>query len=195
MVGGTVSEVTGGKFANGAVTSAMAFAFAQTAQNQDDQGIPEFDMDTAEGRQQYANWIWENRARFGIEVPEGTSFEYIDEYVMLTEIGRVRCDGPCQNVDNINRFEIRGEFSPQRQHIRLYRGAFSPWRSATIQPPGSNPTIIGGLDMSPSGSAVWTLGHEAAHARGIDIIPGNYNHLQAEYHGYQAFRQYRSSER
>src|SRR6056297_1203387 len=36
IVGGSVSRVTGGKFANGAVTAAMAFAFNQVATSQDE---------------------------------------------------------------------------------------------------------------------------------------------------------------
>src|SRR5690625_6246976 len=89
IVGGLISSISGGKFANGAVTVAMAYAFGQVA-HRDGDGVPDFDLDSSEGRQQYAQWIWENRGRFGIEVPDGTSFEYIDEFIMITQVGRDR---------------------------------------------------------------------------------------------------------
>jgi len=173
---------------------AMAYAFGQVA-HRDGDGVPDVDLDSPEGRQQYAQWIWENRGRFGIEVPDGTSFGYIDEFIMITQVGRVVCDGPCPNIDYQRRIPMAGEYfsGDGGGLIRMYRGAFDPWQSATIQVPGgSNPRIIGNLNMTPSGSTAWALGHEAAHARGVDLNVGIYPHLQAEYHGYQAFRQYRS---
>ena len=129
---------------------------------------------------------------FGIEVPDGTAFEYVDEFVMWDKrFGRVACDGPCTQADGLNKFEIRGEFDPGQGRITMYRGAFTPFDSAVFQAPGKNITYMRELNLSPAGGAVWTLGHEAAHARGIEVYSGH-PHLQAEYHGYQAYQQYRA---
>src|SRR5690625_3059988 len=58
IAGGSISSISGGKFANGAVTVAMAYAFGQVA-HRDGDGVPGFDLDSSEGRQQYAQWLWE----------------------------------------------------------------------------------------------------------------------------------------
>src|SRR5690625_5190369 len=114
IAGGSISSISGGKFANGAVTVAMAYAFGQVA-HRDGDGVPDFDLDSSEGRQQYAQWIWENRGRFGIEVPDGTSFEYIDEFIMITQVGRVVCDGPCPNIDYQRRIQWQENTSQETE--------------------------------------------------------------------------------
>ncbi|WP_338146952.1 RHS repeat-associated core domain-containing protein [Microbulbifer elongatus] len=190
-IAGTVSRATGGKFANGASTAAFAMLLSAAAQSR--QKIPGFDLSTSEGREQYANWVWENKGMFGIEAADGTSFEYVDEYMMYDNtFGRVICDGPCTQVDNVSRFEMGGEFFQDSGKIVLYRGAFTPMEAAVIMGPDSNPTILGNLNTSPAGSVVWAMGHEAAHTLGVDIGSAVYPHLGAENYGYKAYQKYRA---
>ncbi len=172
------------------MTAAFQAAAGEIATSKD----PSSDLNTPEGRKQYAEWAWEHKDLFDIAAPDGTSIEYIDKYMKWDSfLGRVDCGGPCTNIDNVNSWVMGGELPPGSSTIFVYRDAFTPFSNAVYRDPGTTAvTMLGRLNMSPAGAIIWTLGHEAAHSRGVDIHQAIYPHLEAEYYGHKAFRAYKA---
>ena len=139
--------------------------------------------------QELTEWISTNREQLGINVPDGTTSEFVDEFVMFDRnFGKVICndalcggamDSPTEGV------YLGGQIS-------LFRPAFTP--GPLTYPFGEGETIGIRLirHVSREAHAVQVFGHEAAHARGIDLDAGNVLHVNAERFGIDAMRRFQS---
>ena len=65
ILGGTASQVVGGKFANGAVTAALSSLLSREI-NDVDSARPDFSQMTNE---ELTDWLFENRDLFEIDIP------------------------------------------------------------------------------------------------------------------------------
>lgn len=196
IVGGTVSEATGGKFANGAVTAAFAYAVGRVVRANTYQSVgPEDGVmvdPTPDGagreRLNTFNEALEAAGPSGIVFGSGTSVTYIDEYAFSRNGEISFCTKNCSTL--LDEFGIiAGEFRQRQNQIRLYRAAVEPqWVS------GMTGGTIWSKPLTRSGveSAILTLGHEAGHSRGIDVnMPAQNFHPNAEIEGQKALIKYR----
>jgi hypothetical protein len=125
----------------------------------------------------------------GIEFADGTRVIYVDSYAYIKDGALTFCSANCDST--LERYGmVTGKFEAAANRITLYRGAVEPqWVSGVT----GNTIWTRPLTRSGVESAVWTLGHEAAHSRGIDMnIPGQAFHPNAERAGQQALDQYRA---
>ena len=185
---GTVSEITGGKFANGAMTAAFFSLVSSAAQRAN---TPDFSEMT---REQKVAWIQENAERLGLDFSKVDSIntDYFDEHVskLLADGTRIVCDGPCSSN------EIGADFNTKTRELRLFAGAFeggaaSIYRDIQIslgQIRGANELTVNYTSME---RLVHTFGHELAHSRGIDIGGMSRIHPNAERAGLEAVRNFR----
>jgi hypothetical protein len=180
IVGGTISKLTGGKFANGAFTAAFSSALRQDWSKK-----PDFSGMTNEQKTQ---WIRENYKSLGVEVAEGTSIEYVDEYVGLTRAGLTICgDSDCGGASS-----IAGTF--EDGYITLYKSAFE---SSFTYVTESNIDGVQNIrfnnitNAGPMGKAIFTFGHEAAHSMGVDLINGDVYHTNGEAAGRRAYNRFK----
>jgi len=180
-------------FANGAVTSAMAFAFNQVGSSGSEDNNPDF---SKMSNQEITEWMVANQEHLGIEVPEGVSVRFIDSPVRFAKnpfsgaMDMIACDDSLCGGKLIA--PIDGAF--HENQILLFPSAFKGG-NITVQLPGSRPrslsiTVL--KNLSRVESAIQTFGHEAAHARGIDVDGiGFYNpHPNAEQAGVDAVRRF-----
>ncbi len=182
VTAGTVSEITGGKFANAAATAAFFSLISSAAQRA---SRPNFDDMS---NQELADWIQKNGAEFGIETPDGLKVVAIDEYRQFDEVlGWVECsDALCEGrIDTV----IYGHYDKRRNQIELFKPAFEAGEHSFAL----SQSDVRGAVLSREAIAVQSFGHEAAHSMGIDMIrdmaPTHYN---AERIGLDAMRHFRN---
>ena len=156
---GTVSEITGGKFANGAMTAAFFSLVSSAAQRANRPNFNEM------SDQELVDWIHENSAEFGIETPDGLNVVAIDEYRQFHEsLGWIKCsDALCgESFDTA----IYGHYDKRRNLIELFKPAFE----AGFHPLALSESSVVGYNLSRPAIAVQSFAHEAAHSMGIDMI-------------------------
>ena len=193
VTAGTVSEITGGKFANGAMTAAFFSLVSSAAQRAN---MPNFDEMSD---QELTNWILENKDLLDFDLPGDVTVQVMDEGIMVDNktFVRVSCGGPCPEPKPGEPLTvIEGNYNRRTNTIELYKNAFTPLQNyapPTQLPNDSTHTYFSLFrEVSRAGHAVFVLGHEAAHVRGIDLLPGvNETHYQANYYGRQALRNFR----
>ena len=189
-LGGTLSAATGGKFANGAVTGAFSRAFGERSQREDSR--PNFDEMSD---QELLDWIMENQDALGIEIPEGWTVEADSRNVQFDRYrGTVDC-GEDPLCGGRLSSPIEGATFLGNKLIVVYRPGFSEGTASVVLPnadgaPGFKVVEIRGI--SRAGRAVIVVGHEAAHARGVDIVPGMFFHPNADKFGYEAYKRFRA---
>ena len=186
---GTVSEITGGKFANGAMTAAFFSLVSSAAQRAN---TPDFGKMT---REQKVAWIQENADKLGLDFSnvDSLNLDYVDQHVstVLADGTRIVCDGPCSSN------EIYADFNTKTGELRLFAGAFR----------GGGKNLITRLQFNSSGQEagrtyvpvtytdveqlVHTLGHELAHSHGIDVGGRSLIHPNAERAGLGAVKRFR----
>ena len=188
VTAGTISEITGGKFANGAVTAAFVALVASTAQRA---SMPDFSKMT---KVQQVAWIQENADRFGLDFSnvDNINLGNIDDHVarVLSDGSLVTCDGPCSSN------EIYADFNTKTRELRLFAGAFR----------GGGRNLITSLQFDGYGEIgrtytyvtytdveqlVHTFGHELAHSHGIDVGGRSLIHPNAERTGLEAVKRFR----
>lgn len=132
----------------------------------------------------------------GIVLGDGVSVIYRDEYKYINKIGIARfCLKECDSI--LDRYSlVHGEYSKRHNRITLFRGAVEIEIEVGVKfmPNGGATISSGGGTRSGVETAIKTLGHEAAHSRGIDMhLPGNAYHPNAEAEGLRALEMYRKS--
>lgn len=179
--GGVGSVLGGGKFADGAVTGAFTYLFNHALERK----LPNFEKMTSEEK---AAWLKNNASRLGIDIPEGVEIEVVDGY--SDQYGNQCTDGLCGGTLDT---PVYGYYAGGV--IRLFRPAFeSGYLTTYTEDENGNPVItqsrfkLKGIEI-----AVHTLGHEAAHSRGIDLAPGLSYHPNAEAAGNGALRNLRDT--
>jgi len=187
VVGGTVSDATGGKFANGAVTAAMAYAFnsmSNTGRGTGGAGQPDFD---GMSNQEIADWMKANASKIGVELSSDVSVLAVDGYV--DEFGR-----PCSDAFCGGRLLKPVAGSYLDGVIKLYRPAFEDGLVEYWRPDSSLEGGVGvvAIRVNRTENAVFNFGHEAAHSRGIDLHPGLQAHPNADAAGLDALRAFRA---
>lgn len=209
VVGGTVSKITGDKFANGAVTAFFQQAFGEVANpmrsksgesatSYDEGGTvtdPTADWDIV-GRDLRA-WGAESLANdLGIRYGSGASVNYVDAYKYFLpgpESGPFYCSANCNDLMNSDLQPgvtmIFGEFNHSSGVIALYRGAVeSSFYDYSIR----NNAYQGIYITSGLKNAVLTLGHEAYHSLWLNSNnPVYLDETNAERAGFQALTNYR----
>ena len=190
IIGGTASELTGGKFANGAVSGAMQSAIrsirdaAPVSYDQSDESFDAGPDGDFAKRRAIFDEIVGLRDQLEINIPEGVSIQYDDSFAYVDDNNVFQtCSANCQDIID-QRGTIVGFFKGAT--ITLFRGAVEPGfvvRGSRIGNLGElRASEIKGLER-----AAKTLGHEAAHARGIDRkLPSSAFHPNAELAGQQA---------
>jgi hypothetical protein len=122
--------------------------------------------------------------------------EYVDEYRYYDDDGTKRsCTTSCPNFAEDGIQTVDGEYRPSAKTIYLFRAAVESAPFHTYQ----QELVMDGLTgvsythvpLTAYESAVWVIGHEAAHTRGVDLIPGRAHHPNAEAAGYDAVMRYR----
>ena len=139
--------------------------------------------------------------RAGIEFGDDTEVIYRDAYAYLDHNKLAFCERNCDDVlyGYIGDGVIAGKYDASLNRITVYRTGVEPWYIGGERVvSGSNGEInveswAKTLTNSGVESAVWTLGHEAAHSRGIDMLKGQGAdfHRNAEIAGQRALDSYR----
>jgi hypothetical protein len=196
MIGGVASDLSGGKFAHGAVTAAFSQAFGEVGRTAYQSTGPEIGLsvdptpDAAD--EERLQTYYEAMAAAnpsGIELGKGTKVIYVDSYAYFKDGTLTYCSANCDSA--LERYGmVSGKFDGAANRITLYRSAVEPqWIS------GQSGHTIWAKPLTRTGveSAIWTLGHEAAHSRGIDRnIGGRAFHRNAELAGEGALERYRA---
>nr|WP_256473647.1 RHS repeat-associated core domain-containing protein [Aliidiomarina quisquiliarum] len=189
ILGGTASQVVGGKFANGAVTAALSSLLSREI-NDVDSASPDFSQMTNE---ELTDWLFENRDLFEIDIPNNIELIYSPQHTGFFRgpfgVIRANCDDPLcgGRLDE----PTRGVLMLNR--IELFPSAFEAG-FASISLESNGRIQILGMNVTGIERAVLTLGHEAAHARGIDIPPSVDPlgiHPNADRAGLDALRRFR----
>ena len=195
VTGGTISAVTGGKFANGAAYGAFASLVSSAAQAMSTTKLNLNEMSD----QELVDWIIENQNRLGIDIPKGTAINVMDHGVMVDEIfGKVACEGPCTITSPTDRDKphiIEGNFDQSTNTIELYQNAFTSETNfeVTLLSPNGSTGVVLFREITKAEHIVFTMGHEAAHARGIDLRPGIKEvHRRANFYGHEALLNFRN---
>jgi hypothetical protein len=137
--------------------------------------------------------------RVGIEFGENTTVIYRDAYAYLNQNKMEFCERNCDDLFFSEASMVAGAYNPKTNQIVLYRTAVEPWYTAgecqIASSTGEIAVEIWNKKLTNSGleSAIWALGHEAAHSRGIDMTKGtgaNF-HRNAEIAGQRALDSYR----
>jgi len=179
-VGGVGSVLGGGKFADGAVTGAFTFLFNHALEPK----LPNFSKMTSEAK---AAWLRENAPRLGIEIPDGVEIEVVDGY--SDQYGNPCTDRLCGWTLDV---PVYGYYL--NGVIRLFTPAFERGYLTTYTDDADGNPVVRSSRYKLKGIeiAVHTLGHEAAHSRGIDLVPGLTYHPNAEAAGDRALQNLRS---
>ena len=181
VVGGSGSVLGGGKFANGAVTGAFTYLFNEAIQP-DSPDSPDFSSMT---NQEIADWLEVNAGKLGVELPDGVDVVAIDGYA--DQYGNPCSDRLCGGTLDL---PVYGSYL--NGVISLYIPAFEAGFITTFTRDADGNAVITGRRVRRVGAAVQTFGHEAAHARGIDLVPGLSYHPNAEAAGNQALQNFRN---
>jgi RHS repeat-associated protein len=147
-------------------------------------GRPDFDRMSD---RQLTNWIVQQRNEFGIELRDGVMVTAIDEYRRWESgVGWLSCsDALC---GGLLEGKIYGHYDPSRNAIELFKPAFE----AGFHSFALSPERILGANLSRAAIAVQSLGHEAAHSMGVDMVRGLApTHYGAENAGLEAMRAFR----
>ncbi len=201
-VGGTVSAATGGKFSNGAITGAFQAAFSRAVEaatyrsTGPDIGISTDPTPDSAGPKRLQTFYEAMAAsdEAGIVFGTGTRSIYVDSYAYLVDGSLRLCSSSCDAI--LEQYGmITGAFDSAANRITLYRGAVEPqWISGQDYANGGATTWAEQLTRTGVESAIWTLGHEAAHSLGIDVnLPSAAFHSNAERAGQAALMRYRAS--
>jgi len=188
VLGGIASEVTGGKFKNGAATAAFTWALSQGANQLADQSNdrPNFDEMS---NQQFADWVLENGDQFGIEFKEGLQIFAVDEYRIYNErLGAwITCsDSTCGGSVDVT---VSGHYEPNGNYIELFKPAFESGFHSFAPARG---VTKGYRNLSREAIAVQVIGHEAAHSMGVDMVRDVApTHYEAERMGLEAMNRFR----
>ena len=182
---GTVSEITGGKFANGAVTAAFFSLVSSAAQRAN---TPDFGKMT---REQKVAWIQENADKLGLDFSkvEEINLDYSNRYniVGIDPYGvPIKCSSDC--------FPWAGTFHAKTGTLYVFAEGFEGVSNIQI------PTRVGSdgysvLDSvsrayTPMEYLIHTIGHEVGHSLGLDV--GTNLHIDAERMGMDAVDRFRS---
>src|SRR5690554_3655223 len=140
LVGGSVSSISGGKFANGAVTAAMAFAFANVGQRENQESLEYVSgADAAYIDVNDARAIFDEVIEALSLTGEDTSNIVFDEGFGYSERGRTKSTTDFQRFKGA-RSQVPGSYNPRTGVVTIYRNAFS--------------TTIGNIQTSP-GEVGW----------------------------------------
>ncbi len=185
VTAGTVSEVTGGKFANGAMTAAFFSLVSSVAQRA---GRPDFDKMT---KQQKVAWIQENADMLGLDFSKVNeiNLDYSNEY-NITGIDRygvpIKCSSDC--------FPWAGVFHTNTGTLYVFGEGFEGAPHMTIHTKvGSDGyTVLDSVSRSytPMEYLIHTIGHEVSHSLGFDLETAL--HIDGERMGLEAVDRFRS---
>ena len=198
IVGGTVSDATGGNFANGAISGAIQGALTQRNEVlfQTNDGLlpmPEAG-ETPASRRAIFDQIVENRELYGINIPAGVTISFEDYYLSVTSSGkRLPCYSSCDD-QFYEHGVVLGQYNRRTKEITVFRAGVQPFITTGVMRSADGMSAVIGITSRVSAfeAMVRTLGHEAAHARGIDIgIGGHLYHPNAEAAGLEAARRWR----
>ena len=201
VVGGTVSEITGGKFANGAAYGAFALIVREGVAASNSRP-PDFQNMTNE---EQVAWVRANADSLGIDLSNISEIDLSmsDVYVRdrMADGGWITCENAtCGGVLDS---PISGNFDLGTGTISLFKPAFMGGNQVITLPNSSFTNVFGEpgqiyryLNYSRIESVIQTIGHEVSHSHGIDLIPGNQRtHLYSEKAGYDAVQRFRSKYR
>ncbi len=150
---------------------------------EDNRERPDFD---AMSPQEMVDWILEHADELGIKIGSNVEkFEAWSTDYWMTEGGRIM---PCVTSDCGGMTPLSGYYD-QIDTIRLFPPAFNAGLNAVIG--NDNEFITRHYSTSPIESAVFTFAHESAHSMGIDLIPGNSYHTNADAAGISALNRFR----
>ena len=173
LVGGTISKLTGGKFANGAVSGAVQAAVTNPRDvkyNEDDGALPmPQEGETPESRKYIFDRIVENRELYGITVPAGYKIAFDDRYMSLVNRQPQFCTNSCD--DQISKYGVVfGQHNRRTKEITIFRAGVQPYMVSGIRHFNGGAQIFARPGLKTGfETMVKTLGHEAAHARGVDL--------------------------
>jgi hypothetical protein len=131
-------------------------------------------------------------ASVGITFGDRTTVVYMDQYAYLAA-GKIQyCRRNCGTT--IAKFgALGGRFESAKNRITIFRSGVEPqWISGETVVANSIEVWSKRLTHSGLESAIRTLGHEAAHAKGVDLdIPGDQFHRNAVQAGQAALKKLR----
>src|SRR5690606_21250834 len=129
----------------------------------------------------------------GIVVPESTQVAFDDRYPIFSR-NDGKFTGYCSSncVDELDASDTApGSYNPDTKQLTIYRPGVEPGFRTIMRRQGAGASIVA-TPVSALENAVITFGHEAAHARGIDLLlPSTAPHPAAEAAGISAWREYR----
>ena len=195
VVGGSISEMTGGKFANGAATAAFSYAASWAAQKYGPGGKAHSSSDgevlvneegTPEDRQKTFAEV-----RNSNEYKDHDDIKFVDKYMGVEkQAGQKDKSVPLSTkeeyvewaktkVDGVSKGIINGTYDPNTGQITLYRSAVIPFKGHLYTTVGTYSGYRTGLER-----AYITMGHEVAHRYGLDMGVGNaVPHAEGNFYG------------
>ena len=186
IAGGTISELTGGKFANGAISAGLAYVVAASAKNEITSG--DFNDMTKE---QKVAWVRANAEKLGLNFDNVNNIGLNDIDLHVAAVFKdgvlVVCDGPCRGS------EVAGDFNIETDQMRLFAGAFKGGPGLIYRDIQISKGFVKGLNeltvnYTDREQLVHTIGHEVAHANGVDVNLSYAIHPNAEIAGIAAVR-------
>ena len=188
VTAGTISEITGGKFANGAVSAAFLSLVSSAAQAAaDNSNKPNFSEMTKEEK---VAWIQENADKLDLDFSKvnDINLDYSNEYniVGLDRYGvPIQCSSDC--------FPWAGAFHAKTGTLYVFGQGFegAPYLHIPTRIGSDGLTVLDSVmrTYTPMENLIHTIGHEVGHSLGLDV--GTDLHIDSDRMGMNAVDRFR----